>query len=115
MGKELFTFCIVAAAADLECARMLSLEWVKRWHPKTKQTAEEMLPMPLSSMGQAPATHYLCAMCGTRAEWDDMQAFIASKSVPVVATLVAPQENSGRFTRENRDQWLSTRGLKVIA
>jgi hypothetical protein len=112
--KELFTFCILAAVGDLERARPLCLEWVKRWHPKTAQTAADMLPTPLSPTGNSPITHKLCAMCGTRAEFDDMQAFIATRGVPVDATLVGLQEDKSLFTIANRDKWLLTRSLKVI-
>jgi hypothetical protein len=114
MPKELFTFCILATVDDLERARPLCLEWIKRWQPQTAQIAAEMLPTPLSPTGKAPATHQLCAMCGTRAEFDDMQTFIATHGVPVDATLVGRQEDKSLFTIETRDKWLPTRGLKVI-
>jgi hypothetical protein len=115
MNKELLTFCIVATAGDLERARPLCLEWVKRWKPDSRQTVEEMLPTALSPTGVGPASHYLCAMPGTREEWDDMQAFIVSKDVPVEAALAGTQENNSRSTRANRDKWLPTRGLKMVS
>jgi hypothetical protein len=111
---DLFTVCITARAEEIETARPLCLAWMDS-QGRHAQTAEKMLPTPLSPTGELPATHHLCAMGLTQARHDHMQAFIVANQVPVTAELVGPQAaDSHEATLANREPWLAAKNLKVI-
>ena len=114
MNKELLTVVVIAAIEDRPLAQPKSLKWVLRWWKDTRQTAEEMLPRMLSPTGAAPVTHCGCEMCLTPEQAADLAEFIVNEQVPVVATIIGPQENNSRSTIENRDKWLPARGLKLV-
>jgi hypothetical protein len=118
MGQQtpqLVTVCIVARAAEIQRARELSFAWIKLRRPSTRQTADEMLPTPLSPTGAGIPTHWLCVLTLTVADADHMQVFIETRSVPVSATVVGPQDDVMDSRLANRDLWLARNGLRVVA
>jgi hypothetical protein len=114
MTPELFTVCIVATDADVERARPLCLEWVKARHPLTDETAQQMLPRKLLRRRTGEIL-WLCTLTLTLADAKHMQMFIVEHGVPVTATVVGPQEDTPEARLVNRDRWLYSAGLKVVA
>jgi hypothetical protein len=114
MIQVLYTVCITATAADVQRARELSLDWVRSFKPLCRETAEEMLPTPISPTGAAPATHFLCCLTLTQAGWEHMQAHQQQNRSPVVLALVGPQEDTKESQLANRDRYLASIGRKVV-
>lgn len=114
VSEQLFTVCVLATTADRPRAQALSLDWFKELRPSTTQTAEEMLPTPVSPSGSAPATHFLCCMTLTEADWQHMQAHKERNNSPVVVAFFGLQEDTLAARNANRDKWLAQNGLKVI-
>jgi hypothetical protein len=114
MRDATYTVVIVATRAAIEYARPLCLEWVRTQTPNTPQTAADMLPTKLSPTGKGPTTHYLCCMALTRHQYEHMQSFITTRSVPVKMTVVGPQAAGYEHKLPNRDAWLQASGLAVV-
>jgi len=115
MTPQLFTVCVTAKAADATRARVLSLDWVKSFKPFSTETVEEMLPTPLSPTGAGPVTHFLCCLTLNQAACDHMREHQQRNDSPVVLALAGPQEDTLEAKLANRDRWLNSVGLKVVA
>ena len=94
---------------------MLSLDWVKSFKPLSTETVEEMLPTPLSPTGTAPATHFLCCLTLNQVACGHVQEHKVRNNSPVVLAIVGPQEDTLEAKLANRDGWLNSVGLKVVA
>jgi very-short-patch-repair endonuclease len=113
---QLVTVCIVAEAANIALARVLSYAWVKLRRPFTRQTVEHMLAIALRTAGSGPeTTHWLCVSTLTEADAEHMLAFIATHGVPVVAFRVGPQEDTEASRDANRDTCLAAHGWEMAA
>jgi hypothetical protein len=107
---QFYTVCITSAAADVDRARPLCLDWVRdRLDPNTKQTGADMLPTALDSGDR------LCAMQLRLEDFKHMQAFILARKVPVTAELVGPQPDGHQHKLANRNSWLAAKGRKVAS
>jgi len=60
MNRQLLLVCVLADAANIHNARVLSAKFLNSESPNNKDRAEEMLQKPLSPTGAAPATAYVC-------------------------------------------------------
>ena len=110
---QLFTVCVWAVDAEIQPARELSLEWIRLRRPSTRQTVEEMLPTPLTPIGGSRIIRWLCTMTLTADDITNLQAFIQSRPVPVVAEVAGEQDDSLASRTANRDRWLAANGLAV--
>jgi hypothetical protein len=114
--SKLLAFFITAQASAVERAKPLCHQWIISMRGATHTTPDRMLPTPLSPNGITPATHQLCAMAGSKDEYDNMQHFINEHQVPVLAVLGPQLPDASREAIDAaRDAWLPTVGLKVIA
>jgi hypothetical protein len=109
-----YTVVICATDDNAPTARPLCLQWVKTQQPHTPQTAAEMLPVGLSPTGKKPASHWLCCMQLSKAQYEHMAGFIEANNVPVRMTVVGPQEDGHQHKLPNRDAWLQANGLAVV-
>jgi hypothetical protein len=114
-SSQLFTVCIVATAEEAPVARPLCVEWHVLINPHSRVTVAEMLPTPLRPKGSKGApTKWMCANTFTGPHAAHMQAFIISRPVPVVATVVGPQEDTMAARLANRDRFLEENDWEIV-
>ncbi len=124
MRTPLVIGLVVAPALTIQRARRQSSEFLELECGPGTNPPEKMLPTPLSSDGNPPATHWLCgAREWTAEQFQRMVDFVAMHEVPVTAHILARGPAVGdaveagtidAWSAELQAQWLAESELKAI-